>query len=52
MKKVNIGHAIQILANVGILAGLVFLAIELRQNNELMSAQTRYNRLSIVMSGE
>ena len=34
MKKLDLGQAIQILANVGVLAGLVFLGLELRQNTQ------------------
>ena len=48
MKKIDLGHTIQILANVGVLAGIAFLAFELRQNNEFMAAQERFNRLTIV----
>jgi len=33
---------------VGIIAGIVFLGFELRQNNELMKAEARFNRLSTV----
>ena len=43
MKKPDLGQAIQILANVGVIAGIVFLGFELRQNNEQLSAQARYN---------
>ena len=32
MKKIDLGQTIQILANVGVLAGILFLAFELRQN--------------------
>ena len=32
MKGINVGQTIQILANVGVIAGLVFLAIEVGQN--------------------
>jgi len=45
MKKIDLGRAIAVLANVGVLAGIVFLAAELRQNREMMRAQTR-NELS------
>jgi len=41
------GQAVTILANVGVIAGIVFLGVELRQNNEHMEAQARFNRLSI-----
>jgi len=30
-------------ANLGVLVGIIFLAIELQQNNELLQAQTEYN---------
>ena len=45
MKKIDLGQAIQIIANVGVIAGIVFLAIELRQNNEYMAANARYDLL-------
>ena len=41
MKKIDLGQTITILANVGVIAGIVFLAIELRQNNELLGQQAR-----------
>lgn len=34
-------------ANIGVIAGILFLAIELQQNNELMAAQNRYNRYEV-----
>ena len=45
MKKIDLGQTITILANVGVIAGIVFLAIELRQNNEYMAANARYDLL-------
>ena len=41
MKKIDLGQAITILAYVGVIAEIVFLAVELRQNNELLAAQAR-----------
>jgi len=41
MKKIDLGQTIGILANVGVIAGIIFLAMELQQNNEMMRAQTR-----------
>ena len=35
-----------LIANIGVIAGIVFLALELRQNNDLMGAQDRFNRLT------
>jgi hypothetical protein len=42
MKKIELGQTISILANIGVIAGIVFLAYELRQNTlatEIASAQ-------------
>jgi hypothetical protein len=41
MKKIDLSQAIGILANVGVIAGIVFLSIEVRQNNEVLEAQSR-----------
>ncbi|HEY5623428.1 MAG TPA: hypothetical protein VIV14_06675 [Gammaproteobacteria bacterium] len=41
MKKIEFGQSVSILANLGVIAGIVFLALELRQNNDLMEAATR-----------
>ena len=43
MKKIDLGQTIMIIANVGVIAGIVFLGIELRRNNELMQSQIRAN---------
>lgn len=34
MKKIDLGQGAQILANIGVIAGIVFLAVELRQNKK------------------
>ena len=47
MKKVDLGQTISIFANLGVIAGIVFLAIELQQNNELLAAQSRTERLGV-----
>jgi len=44
MKKIDLGQAVGILANVGVIAGIAFLGVELRQNNELLEAESRYAR--------
>lgn len=41
MKKIDLGQTIGILANLGVVAGIVFLAIEIQQNSELMVAASR-----------
>ena len=44
MKKIDLGQTITILANLGVIAGIIFLGIELQQNNELMEAEARRAR--------
>ncbi len=44
MKKIDLGQTITILANVGVIAGIIFLGYELQQNNELLTAQARVAR--------
>ena len=39
MKKIDLGQTITILANIGVIAGIVFLAFELGQNNDLLELQ-------------
>jgi hypothetical protein len=46
MKKIDLGQTIETLANVGVIAGIIFLVVELRQGNELMEADARFNRLT------
>ena len=40
MKKIDLGQTFQILANVGVIVGIIFLAVELRQNNEQLRLQS------------
>jgi len=47
VKKVDVGQAITVLANLGVIGGILLLAYELRQNNELMEAEARFNRLAV-----
>ncbi len=47
MKKIELGQTIGIIANLGVIAGIVFLAVELRQNNDLLAAQSRAERLTV-----
>ena len=46
MKKLDLGQTVSILANVGVIAGIVFLGLELRQNNSLLTAQSAYALLN------
>jgi hypothetical protein len=41
MKKINLGQSASILTNIGVIAGIIFLAIEISQNTEMMQSQTR-----------
>jgi len=47
MKKIDPGQTISILANLGVIGGIVLLALELQQNNDLLSAQARAERASV-----
>jgi len=46
MRNVDVGQTVQILANVGVIAGIVFLGLEVQQNNDLLDSQARQNRLN------
>ena len=47
MKKIDLGQSITILANLGVIAGIVFLAFELQQNNQLLEAQVSYSKYTV-----
>lgn len=47
MKKIDVSQALAILANAGVIAGIIFLALELRQNNSLLEAQTSFAQFSV-----
>ena len=51
MKKIDPAQTITIFANLGVIAGIVFLAVELRQNNELMRNQARYYLMDNAVGG-
>jgi len=44
MKKIDLGHTVGILANVGVVIGLIFLGLELRQTQSAMQAQAYQTR--------
>ena len=44
MKKIDLGQSITMLANIGVIAGIVFLAVELQQNNELLRVEVELSR--------
>ena len=45
MKKLDFGQTVGLLANLGVIAGIIFLGVELHQNNELMEAEARAARV-------
>jgi len=45
MKKIDLGQAIGVLANLGVITGIVFLAYETHQNSELLELQVRAAQL-------
>ena len=45
MKKIDIARVTELFANLGVIAGIVFLGFELRQNNELLQAQARRDQV-------
>jgi hypothetical protein len=49
MKKIDLGHTIGILANLGVVAGIAFLAVEINQNNKLMDADASISRTNMVI---
>ena len=46
MKKIDLGQTISILANVGVVAGLILLALQLSQANRRAEADTYQTRIS------
>jgi len=47
MKNLNLGQTITILANVGVIAGIVFLAIEVRQNQSTLEEANAMNQIAV-----
>lgn len=41
MKKLDLGQTVNTLANLGVIAGIIFLVIEMQQNNALLANQAR-----------
>jgi hypothetical protein len=50
MKKIDVAQTLSILANLGVIAGIIFLGFELRQNNTLMASQSRANQTEQVLA--
>ena len=45
--KLDFGQTVSILANLGVITGIIFLAVEINQNNELLGAQARASRVAL-----
>jgi hypothetical protein len=51
MKKIDLSQALNTLANVGVIAGILFLAIEVRQNQESLDQANELTRAAILTEG-
>ena len=51
MKNIDLGRTLNTLANVGVIAGIIFLAVELNQNNELLELEAEATRTQIFLDG-
>ena len=51
MKKITVSQFMTILTNLGVIAGIVFLAFELQQNSESLNLQVRLDRESVQRQG-
>ncbi len=54
MKKIDVGQTIGILANLGVVAGILFLVVEIQQNTEMATKRSpvrcRRARCAVTMS--
>ena len=49
MKKHQLHEWLSLTANIAVVAGILFLAVEIRQNNELLQAEARYHLLTNIV---
>ena len=49
MKKIELGPTIGIVANLGVIGGIVFLAIEIEQNTAMIEAEMRQSRAELAL---
>lgn len=50
MKRIDLGQTIQVLANVGVIAGIVFLGFQLRQNTAIVRGTTYQSMSDIAVN--
>jgi hypothetical protein len=48
MKKIDLGQSLSLLANISVVLGIVFLWVELRQNNQELASQRRIAMLEML----
>ena len=51
MKNIDLGRTLNTLSNVGVIAGIIFLAVELNQNNEFLELEAKATRAEIFLDG-
>jgi hypothetical protein len=51
LKKITVSHFMTVLTNLGVIAGILFLAFELQQNSESLDLQVRLDRESVQRQG-
>lgn len=51
MKKMDLGATINTLANLGVIAGIIFLAVELKQNNQLLQMEAKATLSEYMQNG-
>ncbi len=49
MKRIEPAQIVTLIASIGVIGGMLLLAYELRQNNDLMEAEARLNRVNMVV---
>lgn len=47
MQKIDVGQLAQLLGNIGVIVGVVFLALEINQNSTLLEAEARTARAQV-----
>jgi len=47
VKNIDLGQTLNTFANVGVIAGIIFLAYELNQNNEFLELEAKATRVQI-----
>ncbi len=49
MNTSKINDRLTLLTNIAVVAGIVFLAVEIRQNNEFLQSEARYHLLTNII---